>query len=144
MATYLDVILPKHLSFYEFGVPIASDFKFAKKVAQLNLNIIFLCLNIGMDSEQIQPSQGLHNLYKLFTELLLSKNAAAFSKMIYHKDEVAEKLYQMSLENAKYLDQLSPTNDDMLNDSDDDCTDYDKNQRVSKAFSSIMNIFQFS
>ena len=128
------MILPKHLSFYEFGVPIASEFKFAKKVAQLNLNIIFLCLKIGMHSENIQPSQGLHNLYQLFTELLLSKNAAAFSKMIYHKEEVAEKLYQMSVANARYLDQLSPTNDDVLNDSDDDCTDFDKNQRVSIAF----------
>ena len=125
------MILPKHLSFYEFGVPIESEFKFAKKVAQLNLNIIFLCLKIGMHSENIQPSQGLHNLYQLFTELLLSKNAAAFSKMIYHKEEVAEKLYQMSVSNARYLDQLSPTNDDVLNDSDDDCTDFDKNQRVS-------------
>ena len=128
------MILPKHLSFYEFGVPIASDFKFAKKVAQLNLNIIFLCLKIGMHSEQIQPSQGLHNLYQLFTELLLSNNSAALSKMIYNKEEVAENLYQMSLANARYLDQLSPTNDDMLNDSDDDCADYDKNQRVSYSF----------
>ena len=87
-----------------------------------------------MHSENIQPSQGLRNLYQLFTELLLSKNAAAFSKMIYHKEEVAEKLYQMSVSNARYLDQLSPTNDDVLNDSDDDCTDFDKNQRVSICF----------
>ena len=87
-----------------------------------------------MHSEKIQPSQGLHNLYQLFTELLLSKNAAQFGKMIYNKEEVAENLYQMSLANAKYLDQLSPTTEDVLDDSDDDCTDYDKNQRVSYAF----------
>ena len=54
--------------------------------------------------------------------------------MIYHKEEVVEKLYQMSVANARYLDQLSPTNDDVLNDSDDDCTDFDKNHRVRIAF----------
>ena len=124
-------LLPRHLSCSELGVPIASDYKFAKKVAQLNLNIIFLCLKIGMNPEQIQPTQSLHNLYQLFTELLLSKNAVVFNKTAYSNEELAEKLYELSISNVSYLDQLSPTNDDLLNDSDDDCTDYDKSQRVS-------------
>ena len=118
---------------------MASDFKFAKKVAQLNLNIIFLCLNIGMPPEKIQPSQGLHNLYQLFTELLLTKNLADFNKPIYNHEELAEKLYQFSLANARYLDELSPTNDDMLNDSDDECASYDRNQRVSLFFFNVKN-----
>ena len=125
------MILPRHISCSELGVPIASDYKFAKKVAQLNLNIIFLCLNIGMNPEQIQPAQSLHNLYQLFNELLLSKNTIVFNRTAYNKEELAEKLYELSVSNVRHLDQLSPTNDDLMNDSDDDCADYDKNQRVS-------------
>ena len=52
-------------------------------------------------------------------------------KLEQNNEELAEKLYELSISNVSYLDQLSPTNDDLLNDSDDDCTDYDKSQRVS-------------
>ena len=130
IASYLGVILPKPLCFNELSVPTANNYKFAKRVAQLNLNIIYLCLNIGMNSEQIQPSQTLHNLY-LFIELLVSRKQSDFKNTYYNKDELAEKLYQFSLQNAKYLDELSSTNDGVLNDSDDECNDYNKNQRVS-------------
>ena len=84
-----------------------------------------------MNPEQIQPAQSLHNLYQLFNELLLSKNTIVFNRTAYNKEELAEKLYELSISNVRYLDQLSPTNDDLMNDSDDDCADYDKNQRVS-------------
>ena len=84
-----------------------------------------------MNPEQIQPAQSLHNLYQLFNELLLSKNTIVFNRTAYNKEELAEKLYELSVSNVRHLDQLSPTNDDLMNDSDDDCADYDKNQRVS-------------
>ena len=83
-----------------------------------------------MSSAQIQPSQTLQNLY-LFIELLVSRKESDFKNTYYNKDELAEKLHQLSLQNAKYLDELSPTNDGVMNDSDDECNDYNKNQRVS-------------
>ena len=84
-----------------------------------------------MNPEQIQPTQSLHNLYQLFNELLLSNYTIVFNRTAYNKEELAEKLYELSVSNVRHLDQLSPTNDDLMNDSDDDCADYDKNQRVS-------------
>ena len=130
ISTYLDVILPKYFSGNEFGVPTSSDYKFAKKLARLNLNIIFLCLNVGVPPEDIQPTQSLHNLYLLYTNTRNNKHPFNSPAL---KAKVAENLYELNMQNASALDKFSPTNDDLLNDSDDEGRDDEKLQKVRTA-----------
>ena len=132
ISAYLDVILPKHFSFNEFGVPVSSEYKFAKKVAKLNMNIIFLCLSIGVPPENIHPSQSLHNLYLLFNDILCkNKNP---SDIPTEKSNLAEKLYELSKQIASDFERISHTNEDLINDSDEDGRNDDKPHKVSPRF----------
>ena len=117
ISAYLDIILPKYFSCNEFGVPIASEYKFAKKVSRLNLNIIFLCLKNGVSPEDINPTQSLHNLYLLFANTLCKKENPSNTRTA--KTKLTEKLYELSVMNASVLERFSPTNDDLMNDSDE-------------------------
>ena len=127
ISTYLDVILPKYFSGNEFGVPTSSDYKFAKRVARLNLNIIFLCLTVGVPPEDIQPTQSLHNLYLLYTNTRNNKHPSNVPAL---KAKIAENLYELNIQNASVLDRFSPTNDDLLNNSDDEGREDEKTQKV--------------
>lgn len=65
LARVLDVHLPARIQHQEFGVIETSEFRFARKVTKLNLNVVFLCLSQGMPPHQIQPCQTLSNLLGL-------------------------------------------------------------------------------
>ncbi len=54
--------LPLRLSYADFGVIDTSEYKFARKVAKLNLNIVTLCLANGVDPARIRPCQTLYNV----------------------------------------------------------------------------------
>lgn len=134
ISTYLDVILPKYFSGNEFGVPTSSDYKFAKKVARLNLNIIFLCLTVGVPPEDILPTQSLHNLYLLYTNTRNNKHPSNIPAL---KAKVAENLYALNMQNTSALEKFSPTNDDLSNDSDDNGKDDEKLQKDMEDWEAI-------
>ena len=125
-----DVILPKYLSYNDFGVPIGSEYKFAKKVARLNLNIIFLCLNHGVPPEEIHPTHSLYNLHLLFTNIKFKNRNKNISQA--GSTNFIKKLYDLSVLSASTLDRLSPTSEDLMNDSDDEGLDEDKGSKVNK------------
>ena len=127
---YLDVILPKYFSCNEFGVPTASEYKFAKKVARLNLNIIYLCLNNGVPPEDIHPTQSLHNLYLLFTNTSCKNENPSNTRT--DKSTLAEELYELSVLNTSVLERFLPTNDDRMHDSDDEGRDEEKPPKVNQ------------
>ena len=126
----MDVILPKPLSYNDFGVPIGSQYKFAKKVSKLNLNIIFLCLKYGVSPEEIHPTQSLYNLHLLFTSIKCNNNNQ--TNIQAERTTVTEKLYDLSVLSAATLDRLSPTSEDLTNDSDDDGRDENKALKVQQ------------
>ena len=130
ISTCLDAILPKPLSYNDFGVPIGSQYKFAKKVSKLNLNIIFLCLNYGVPPEEIHPTQSLYNLHLLFTNI--ECNNSNRNNIQTEKTNLIEKLYDLSVVSAATLDRLSPTSEDLTNDSDDEGRDENKALKVQQ------------
>ncbi|KAG1687294.1 Beclin 1-associated autophagy-related key regulator [Nymphon striatum] len=59
-----NVRLPQRLNYSEFCDDISS-FQLKHKVAKLNINVMYLCLAQGMDSDIVHPVKTLENLYKL-------------------------------------------------------------------------------
>lgn len=62
------VPLPAKLGYADFGVFDTSEYRFARKVAKLNLNIVSLCLATGVEPARIRPCQTLHNVSLLGTQ----------------------------------------------------------------------------
>jgi hypothetical protein len=60
--TAISVPLPVRLNFADFGVIDTSEYRFARKVAKLNLNIVTVCLANGVEPARIRPCQTLHNV----------------------------------------------------------------------------------
>ena len=146
ISAYLDVILPKCFASNEFGVPVASNYKFAKKVARLNLNIIYLCLINGVPAEEIEATQSLHNLYLLYKYTAHRKPHR--NKNIHSNEKLVEQLYELSKVSASAIDKVCPTSDDLLN-SDDECRDKEKQKVLIFAtlrgtFFSLKAFFRYS
>ena len=86
-------------------------------------------MSAGVRPEDIQPTQSLHNLHLLFVNTLNNKHS------FYNpaeKARVAEHLYELNKQNISALERFSPTNDDLMNDSEDDGKDQEKIQKVNK------------
>ena len=69
VANILGLPLPVKLKFSDFGVIETSEVRFARKVAKLNINIVSLCLAVGVDIANIHPEQTLYNLCQLVKRL---------------------------------------------------------------------------
>lgn len=57
------------LSWAELGVIETSEARLARKAGRLNMNMIRLCLECGVDVRSIRPSQCLHNLFSIIQTL---------------------------------------------------------------------------
>ena len=69
VASVLGLPLPVRINFSDFGVIETSEVRFARKVAKLNINIVSLCLAVGVDIATIRPEQTLYNLRQLIKRL---------------------------------------------------------------------------
>ncbi|XP_064484934.1 beclin 1-associated autophagy-related key regulator-like [Ornithodoros turicata] len=65
LSFYLDVGLPHHLCYREFGNGEPSDEAFKHRVAKLNANVIHLCASQGVDPLHLRPRATLRNLLLL-------------------------------------------------------------------------------
>jgi hypothetical protein len=72
--TAISVPLPVRLNFADFGVIDTSEYRFARKVAKLNLNIVTVCLANGVEPARIRPCQTLHNVSLLGRGFLNIRN----------------------------------------------------------------------
>lgn len=62
IASTLDLILPKPMRASDFGLLMKSEYRFTKRLLQLNFNIAHLCVTQGINPEYLKPKQTLHNL----------------------------------------------------------------------------------
>eukprot|EP00092_Neocalanus_flemingeri_P008158 GFUD01008798.1.p1 GENE.GFUD01008798.1~~GFUD01008798.1.p1 ORF type:complete len:304 (+),score=66.27 GFUD01008798.1:669-1580(+) len=69
VASILGLPLPVRINFSDFGVIETSEVRFARKVSKLNINIVSLCLAVGVDIATIRPEQTLYNLCQLIKSL---------------------------------------------------------------------------
>jgi len=70
IAHITSVPVPIKLSYAEFGVIETSEYRFARKVAKLNLATVSLCLSLGVDPKSIKPRQTVHNVINLVKHIL--------------------------------------------------------------------------
>ena len=68
-ASALQLPLPVKLVWSDLGVIETSEVKLAKKVFKLNLNMIRLCLECGLDICNVRPTQCLQNMFNLILTL---------------------------------------------------------------------------
>ena len=83
-----------------------------------------------MPPEEIHPTQSLYNLNLLFTSIKCNNNNQ--TNIQAERTTVTEKLYDLSVLSAATLDRLSPTSEDLTNDSDDDGRDENKALKVQQ------------
>lgn len=117
LASCLDVVLPKRLSYGDFGTPTSSQYVFAKKLAKLNINVAYLCMTQGIPSKLLKPTHTLFNLSLLLngSSKQLLPHVGLLSKAID-----AEDFYHVSVVISAEVDMMKPTADDLENDSDKD------------------------
>lgn len=61
----LDVRLPHKVSYPDFCTMGLNEQQFRKKVARLNLNIVYLCYTQNMSMKNLQPARTMENLFQL-------------------------------------------------------------------------------
>lgn len=61
--------LPVRLSWADLGVIETSETRLARKATRLNMNMIRLCLECGVDVRSIRPTQCLHNMFNIIQTL---------------------------------------------------------------------------
>lgn len=81
--------LPARLDYSDFGVMETSEYRFAKKVAKLNMNVVNICLKNGVDPDLIRPCHTLHNIKLLCTSL---SNIGQHESMDRSDDEEEEEV----------------------------------------------------
>ena len=69
VAGVLHLPLPVKLSWSDLGLVETKEERLARKVGKLNINLIRLCLECGVDIRVIRPNQCLHNLFNMITTL---------------------------------------------------------------------------
>lgn len=63
---YLNVRLPYKMFYGDFLNTYMTETKFARRVARLNANILYLCYTQNVDLGSLRSSQTIHNLLQLF------------------------------------------------------------------------------
>lgn len=121
IAFYLDIRLPKRLSYSEFFVNDLNEVQFAHKVAKLNANVLHLCLSQNVDSELLHPRQTVKNL-------LYVLNSNSFSGIrngpIIMRADFLEMIENSLLEDLYLIDEPDIEEFDN-NDADEELIDYD-------------------
>jgi beclin 1-associated autophagy-related key regulator len=62
---YLDVRLPHRVTYNDFCTMGLNEQQFRKKVARLNLNIVYLCYTQNLSMKNLQPARTMENLFQL-------------------------------------------------------------------------------
>ena len=57
------------INYQDFGVLETSEFRFARKVAKLNSNVVTLCLSLGLPLSSVRPCHTLHNIQRTMQRL---------------------------------------------------------------------------
>jgi hypothetical protein len=117
LASALDVILPKRLVYSEFGEITSSEYRFAKRLAKFNLNVVYLCLSQDVNPNLIVATHSMHNL-KLLLDTVLD-STSRFGQPA-HAILTMDRLQAFSCEIAKELDKAQRTADDLADDEDED------------------------
>lgn len=65
LSFYLDVRLPHKVSFNDFCTMGLNEQQFRKKVARLNLNVVYLCYTQNLPMRPIQPARTMENIFQL-------------------------------------------------------------------------------
>lgn len=65
LSFYLDVRLPHKVAYNDFCTMGLNEQQFRKKVARLNLNIVFLCYTQNLAMRNIQPARTMENIFQL-------------------------------------------------------------------------------
>ena len=68
-AAHTGVVLPARINYQDFGVLETSEFRFARKVAKLNSNVVTLCLALGLPPSIVRPCHTLHNIQRTMQRL---------------------------------------------------------------------------
>ena len=68
-AAVVQLPLPVRLSWADLGLVETSEARLARKASKLNLNMVRLCLECGVDPRTIRPGQCLHNLFTIIQTL---------------------------------------------------------------------------
>ena len=69
ISAVLQTPLPARVHWADLGVVETSETRLARKAARLNLNLARLCLECGVDTNNIKPAQCLHNLHRIIQTL---------------------------------------------------------------------------
>ena len=62
---YLDVRLPHKVAYNDFSTMLLNEQQFRKKVARLNLNVVYLCYTQNLAMRQVQPARTFENIFQL-------------------------------------------------------------------------------
>lgn len=62
---FLDVRLPHKVGYNDFCTMGLNEQQFRKKVARLNLNIVYLCYTQNLSMRQLQPARTMENIFQL-------------------------------------------------------------------------------
>lgn len=65
LSFYLDVRLPHKVLYNEFCTMSLNEQQFRKKVARLNLNIVYLCYTQNLSMKNLQPARTMENIFQL-------------------------------------------------------------------------------
>lgn len=65
LSFYLDVRLPHKVSYNDFCTMGLNEQQFRKKVARLNLNIVYLCYTQNLSMKNVQPARTMENIFQL-------------------------------------------------------------------------------
>ncbi|CRK89103.1 CLUMA_CG002616, isoform A [Clunio marinus] len=65
LSFYLDIRLPHKVSYNDFCTMGLNEQQFQKKVARLNLNIVYLCYTQNLLMRNIQPARTMENIFQL-------------------------------------------------------------------------------
>ena len=101
-AGILQLPLPVRLSWADLGVIETSEARLARKVSKLNLNMIRLCLDCGVDVRNIRPTQCLHNLYNII-QTLRSYNTVKLHGPGYDKHEELLDVLQSQVDSEPHV-----------------------------------------
>lgn len=65
LSFYLDVRLPHRVVYSDFCTMGLNEQQFRKKVARLNLNIVYLCYSQNLSMKSVQPARTMENIFQL-------------------------------------------------------------------------------
>ena len=76
-AAHTGLVLPARINYQDFGVLETSEFRFARKVAKLNSNVVTLCLSLGLPPSSVRPCHTLHNIQRTMQRLQMGEVSRA-------------------------------------------------------------------